>query len=1264
MEFMNIFLSVLLVFLSNYGYVTKAVSMKLLFPFGEQRGDTFLDPGDDISSDEVPLTVPIVFYDKTYYSVYVNNNGHLSFESELPVYQANFVLPSRFKLIAAFLADIDTTHAGSVYYRESTETALLEKAAQDIQAQFEGFETYIPRALFVATWDNVGFFRTNDTALNTFQIVIASDGESSFAFFNYLDDGLNWIRSSGKLSQNDPPAQAAFDSGEGRIHTKLPFSGTEEVARLAKKSNVGIAGVWMFKIGNTLGGDISGPGDDDGDVTIFDPDTSSDTCQVEGTHPQCHSSARCLNFPYGICCACIPPSYGNGRNCLKFEAPQRLNGKVFGTLNGISIDNLDMHAYVVTSDGRAYTAISQVSPELGALMLTLNTIGGIIGWMFALPNGPLARNGFMLTGGEFNRTAVVTYQSGEVVNLHQKFFGQDTLDQTGLETHISGVVPEVLNGGKVTVGDYKEEFVHAGKGLITSFSTRTYLVDGVAYQYKWNQTIMFNECSFDPEPRLDTMRLSSKRNRVVYDNLNEILRYAMTSQIAALTGSDPCRNAAEVCGENSECTPDGASFTCSCLTGFQDDGGSCRDIDECSVYADLCDVNARCYNVPGSFQCQCESGYRGDGRSCTREVQRCGDDVCHENGRCVYNSDLGKPMCECRQGFRGDGVNYCSAEFNCNEVDVCHQDAECVYDDQEEKYTCECKVGYSGDGTVCERYDVDSDCSLCSTDAQCLFDPRRMVHYCQCNSGYSGDGQTCTPITVPDQCTDCHPNARCVFDEFARQYTCQCSQGYTGDGFLCTQSDCRTIQNCHMYADCFNDTIFGGFRCLCRNGYTGDGTVCQPDDCSVTGNCNNNAQCVPDPRVDSRYMCRCNPGYEGDGMTCRQRVTPCNQVSNCGQNAECVYNPDEMSYRCRCSSGYEGNGFTCRPRGYNCRSDPRICDPNAACVLNVDTFICVCNENFRGDGRRCIAMDDDNNFLLFSRGYSIHRIPYMPKEDDQGKRILYVPGQLAIGIDSDCEDRTMYWTDVSNGQIHRANLDGTDSTPVITDLSSPEGVAVDWLSRNLYWTDSGLDVISASRLDGTYKKAVIQGNLVNPRSIVLDPSKGMMYWADWDRAGAKIEMAYMDGEDRKVLVDSDLGLPNGLTIDFHTQQVCWGDAGVRKIECIRSDGIGRKTIVDNAAYPFDLAMVSNNIYWSDWTVPGVLRVSHTGGQVADPLDLPVGGNGKLYGIAAVRASCPRAINACARDNGGCQYLCLPTPNGGRTCGCPDDVDPADCNLVA
>ena len=52
-----------------------------------------------------------------------------------------------------------------------------------------------------------------------------------------------------------------------------------------------------------------------------------------------------------------------------------------------------------------------------------------------------------------------------------------------------------------------------------------------------------------------------------------------------------------------------------------------------------------------------------------------------------------------------------------------------------------------------------------------------------------------------------------------------------------------------------------------------------------------------------------------------------------------------------------------------------------------------------------------------------------------------------------------------------------------------------------------------------------------------------IYWTDWNRSKPQIETANMDGSGRSVLVSADLRLPNGLTFDSFSQQLCWADAG-------------------------------------------------------------------------------------------------------------------------
>lgn len=63
----------------------------------------------------------------------------------------------------------------------------------------------------------------------------------------------------------------------------------------------------------------------------------------------------------------------------------------------VVFENTDLHSYVVTSDGRSYTAISTIPEAVGHSLLPLAPIGGIIGWMFAVEQDGF-RNGFSITG--------------------------------------------------------------------------------------------------------------------------------------------------------------------------------------------------------------------------------------------------------------------------------------------------------------------------------------------------------------------------------------------------------------------------------------------------------------------------------------------------------------------------------------------------------------------------------------------------------------------------------------------------------------------------------------------------------------------------------------------------------------------------------------------------------------------------------------------------------------------------------------------------
>ena len=100
-----------------------------------------------------------------------------------------------------------------------------------------------------------------------------------------------------------------------------------------------------------------------------------------------------------------------------------------------------------------------------------------------------------------------------------------------------------------------------------------------------------------------------------------------------------------------------------------------------------------------------------------------------------------------------------------------------------------------------------------------------------------------------------------------------------------------------------------------------------------------------------------------------------------------------------------------------------------------------------------------------------------------------------------------------------------------------------------------------------------------------------MYWTDWGTP-ATIERATMDGGDRKVLHNTNLVWPNGLTIDYATEILYWLDGSLDRLECSKTDGSGRTLLSTNHIYhPFSITFYDGDLFWSDWQIDAILTTS-------------------------------------------------------------------------
>ncbi|NXT02957.1 NID2 protein, partial [Jacana jacana] len=1146
--------------------------------------------------------------------------------------------------------------------------------------------SFMPTNVFIATWEDVGAYHelSQDAEpskkLNTFQAVIAYDDEDTYTIFLYPEGGLQFHGTRPKESYNvqlELPARVGFSWGDGDdpkrdglFHSLA--SNEQALRRLERESNAGVPGVWVFRVGSTEhvepGGGRGphvpgvsqsplhrGPGTDDynprstelqaqrgdseatsshphhhpprapgllgivpkglpvsqgqershrlypgGDSRAwqsysanpssyssghhgvgveedvhFNPDVftysaaSKETCAQH--HGTCSPHAFCTDYATGFCCHCRATYYGNGRQCLPEGAVHRLNGKVSGSLTvgraSVRFQEVDLHAYIVGSDGRAYTAISGVPQPAARALLPLLPIGGLFAWLFALEE-PGSENGFSVTGAEFTQSLEVTFYPGEEkVHVTQTAEGLGPDNYLSLKTHIQGEVPFLPENVTVHISPYKELYHYSSSAVMSSAHREYTLAAGTAnhtLSYRLRQNITFTGC---PHARLATQQqLNVARAFTLYDGQEHTLRYALAARIGAASDDaqnplvNPCHDGTHVCQAPARCQPGvGMEYTCECAAGYRRDGRGCRDVDECTEGQSQCGPFTLCLNVPGSYRCECHSGYRPaeSGQACVPLAPA--PDPCEEGrnpcapgerARCLPRAG-GQPACECLPGYGGDGI-HCSDVDECTE-NPCHPAATCH--NTPGSFSCQCQPGYEGDGFQCTHAEAIQQLTPCEHER--LY-PRAVPP----GPSPVGDGH------VP-QC-----------DEEGRYRPLQC-HGSTGHCW-CVDAAGQEIAGTR--------TAPGTTPPRCGN--PGRVTVPLPTPAPTErpqSMCERWRQSLLEhyggsPRRD-QYVPQCEPGGEFTPLQCH------------GDSGYCW---------CVDESGREIQGT---------RSEPGTTPP---CLPS------VAPPSIRPSPRPDVSPPAAGTFLLYAQGQQIGYLPLNGTrlQKEAAKTLLSLHGSIVVGIDYDCREKTIYWTDVASRTISRAGLEpGAEPETIINSgLISPEGLAVDHLRRAMFWTDSGLDKIERARLDGSQRQVLFHTELVNPRAITVDPVRGNLYWTDWNREAPKIETSTVNGANRRVLVNKDIGLPNGLTFDPFSKLLCWADAGTKRLECTLPDGTGRRVIQNNLNYPFSIISYANHFYHTDWRRDGVIAIDKETGSFTDEY-LPEQ-RSHLYGITAVYPYCP------------------------------------------
>ncbi|XP_055082658.1 alpha-tectorin [Periophthalmus magnuspinnatus] len=281
---------------------TAGNTQEILYPFGPEHRDLETPKMDDGSSPEITLLIPFVFFNIPYRTAYVNNNGVISFNVQVSQFTPEaFPLSDSRSFIAPLWADVHNGIRGDVYYRETTEADVLERATQDVRKYFKNMPTFTATWVFITTWHQVTFYGGSQTTpVNTFQTVLITDGAAFFSMFNYGE--ITW--STGTASGGDPltglggtTAQSGFNGGDIGHFFNLPGSRSNDVVNIEQTTNVNVPGRWVFRV----------------DTELIDP---ANGCSYNGRYyrrgeifwlsDQCSQRCRCLDVDNDVQCEQAP----------------------------------------------------------------------------------------------------------------------------------------------------------------------------------------------------------------------------------------------------------------------------------------------------------------------------------------------------------------------------------------------------------------------------------------------------------------------------------------------------------------------------------------------------------------------------------------------------------------------------------------------------------------------------------------------------------------------------------------------------------------------------------------------------------------------------------------------------------------------------------------------------------------------------------------------------------------------------------------------